>query len=206
MRFTDRLLQNWRIAKVRPFIAPWARILDIGSADGALFSALGKSVGAGGLGVDPTLTQPVTVNGCTLLPGFFPKAVPPSSGPFDVITMLAVLEHFPPDAYGPLRSGCEQFLRPGGKLLITVPSPQVDHILTILKFLRLVDGMSLEEHHGFEVAHTTRIFPAETFRLARRKAFQLGLNHLFVFERLEQPTPTAPPPETENSNNGHRTP
>jgi SAM-dependent methyltransferase len=184
MKFTDRWLQNWRIAKVRPFIALGARVLDIGSADGALFSALGNSIGAGSLGVDPTLKQSITVNGCALLPGFFPDAIPPSAGLFDVITMLAVLEHFPPDAYGRLRSGCERFLRPGGRLLITVPSPQVDHILAVLKFLRLVDGMSLEEHHGFEVAHTTRIFPAETFRLARRGAFQLGLNHFFVFERL----------------------
>jgi len=203
MRFTDRLLQNWRIAKVRPFIASGARILDIGSADGALFSALGNSVGAGSLGVDPTLKQAVTVNGCTLLPGFFPEAVPPASGPFDVITMLAVLEHFPANAYESLRSGCGRFLRPGGKLLITVPSPQVDHILAVLKFLRLVDGMSLEEHHGFEVADTTRIFPPETFRLIKRGSFQLGLNHLFVFQRQEQPMPTAAVAETNKTNPKH---
>ena len=183
---TDRLLQNWRIAKVRPFIAPGARILDIGSADGALFSVLGTSVGAGSLGVDPTLKQSITVNGSTLVPGYFPQAVPSDAGQFDVITMLAVLEHFPDNAHGPLRSGCEQFLRPGGKLLITVPSPQVDHILAVLKFLRLVEGMSLEEHHGFEVGQTTRIFPPEEFRLIRHKRFQLGLNHLFVFERLDR--------------------
>jgi len=109
--------------------------------------------------------------------------MPPDAGAFDVITLLAVLEHFPPAAYASLRSGCERFLRPGGKLLITVPSPQVDQLLAVLKFLRLVDGMSLEEHHGFEVGQTTTIFPPESFRLIRHAGFQLGLNHLFVFER-----------------------
>ena len=99
--------------------------------------------------------------------------------------MLAVLEHFPPGAYGPLREGCEKYLKPGGKLLITVPSPAVDHILAVLKFLRLVDGMSLEEHHGYEVAQTETIFPAPKFRLARRATFQLGLNNVFVFERTD---------------------
>lgn len=186
MKYTDRLLQNWRISKVRPYIAPSDRILDIGSADGALFSALGKSVGANSIGVDPTLKQKLTVNGCALLPGFFPQAIPPDTGVFDVITMLAVLEHFPESAYESLREGCEKFLRPGGKLLITVPSPQVDHILAVLTFLRLVDGMALEEHHGFEVGQTTRIFRPEMFRLIKRSGFQLGLNNLFVFERLAQ--------------------
>jgi hypothetical protein len=99
--------------------------------------------------------------------------------------MLAVLEHFPPAAYDALRTGCEKFLKPGGKLLITVPSPAVDHILAVLKFLRLVDGMSLEEHHGYEVAQTGEIFPPPKFRLLRRKTFQLGLNNFFVFERTD---------------------
>lgn len=183
MKFTDRLLQNWRIARVRRHIAPGAKILDIGSADGALFQRLGPAVGAGSLGVDPTLNEPITVNGCRLLPGYFPEAVPADAGTFDVITMLAVLEHFPPAAYASLQTGCRQLLRPGGKLLITVPSPQVDHILAVMKFFRLVDGMSLEEHHGYEVNQTVTIFPPPAFRLERRAAFQLGLNNLFVFAR-----------------------
>jgi 2-polyprenyl-3-methyl-5-hydroxy-6-metoxy-1,4-benzoquinol methylase len=183
MKFTDRFLQSWRIAKVRKFIPPGARILDIGSADGALFQALGKSAGAGSLGMDPTLKEPVTVHQGTLLPGSFPEAVPAGTQPFDVVTMLAVLEHFPVTAYASLRAGCERFLRPGGKILITVPSPQVDHILVVLTFLRLADGMSLEEHHGFKVATTQEIFPAPQFRLLWQGSFQLGLNNLFVFER-----------------------
>ncbi|MEY4917744.1 MAG: hypothetical protein RL616_1657 [Verrucomicrobiota bacterium] len=185
MKAADRFLQRWRIRKVSAELAPGARILDIGSADGALFAALGANVGAGSLGVDPTLSAPITVNGCRLLPGFFPEAVPPGTPPFDAITMLAVLEHFPPAAYDALRTGCEKFLKPGGKLLITVPSPAVDHILAVLKFLRLVDGMSLEEHHGYEVAQTGEIFPPPKFRLLRRKTFQLGLNNFFVFERTD---------------------
>lgn len=183
MKFTDRVLQRWRIAKARRFIAPGAKILDIGSVDGALFQQLGSAVGQGSLGVDPTLSQPLTVNGCALIAGFFPEAVPASVGTFDVITMLAVLEHFPPSAYAKLREGCDRFLRPGGKLLITVPSPRVDQILEVLKFLHLVDGMSLEEHHGYRVEQTAEIFPPPQFQLLRRETFQLGLNNLFVFER-----------------------
>jgi len=183
MKSIDRLLQRWRIARARRFINPGARILDIGSADGALFRQLNIS-GAQGMGIDPTLKSNATVDGQPMIAGFFPKDMP-SVEPFDVITMLAVLEHFPPAQYGELRRGCVKFLKPGGRLIITVPSPAVDHILSMLKFLRLIDGMSLEEHHGYDVNQTPAIFPAEDFRLLKRATFQLGLNNLFVFERIE---------------------
>lgn len=183
MKSIDRLLQRWRIAKARRFIVPGARILDIGSADGALFRQLQIS-GARGMGIDPTLKSDAKVGGVPLVAGFFPKDMP-AVEPFDAITMLAVLEHFPPAQYEDLRRGCARFLKPGGRLIITVPSPVVDYILSALKFLKLIDGMSLEEHHGYEVSRTPVIFPAEDFRLLRRSSFQLGLNNLFVFERVE---------------------
>jgi len=183
MKFTDRVLQRWRIAKVRPHIAPGSRILDIGSADGVLFQRLGAAVGFG-MGIDPTLKANTELAGSPLIAGFFPRDMP-AVEPFDVITMLAVLEHFPPAEYPELRRGCARFLRPGGKLVITVPSPLVDQILAALKFLRLIDGMSLEEHHGYEVSQTTGIFSGEDFRLSRHTRFQLGLNNLFVFERTQ---------------------
>jgi 2-polyprenyl-3-methyl-5-hydroxy-6-metoxy-1,4-benzoquinol methylase len=183
MKAIDRLLQRWRISKARQFIKPGARILDIGSADGALFRQL-KISGAQGMGIDPTLKSNANVDGVPLIAGFFPKDLP-AVEPFDVITMLAVLEHFPPNQHEDLRRGCVKFLKPGGRLIITVPSPAVDQILSALKFLRLIDGMSLEEHHGYDVNKTPEIFRAKNFRLLKRAPFQLGLNNLFVFERVE---------------------
>ena len=46
-----------------------------------------------------------------------------------MITMLAVLEHVPEDAQAELAAACERILKPGGRVVITVPSPQVDTIL-----------------------------------------------------------------------------
>src|SRR2546423_1021173 len=181
MRFLDRVLQRWRIAKTRPFIRPGARVLDIGSSDGTLFEALGSRLGSG-LGIDPTLKANGYVGSVPLVAGFFPDDMP-AVEPFDVITMLAVLEHFPASQYEGLRVGCNKFLKPGGLLIITVPSPMVDEILKVLKALRLIDGMSLEEHHGYEVRQTAEIFSPPEFQLLARVRFQLGLNNLFVFQR-----------------------
>jgi 2-polyprenyl-3-methyl-5-hydroxy-6-metoxy-1,4-benzoquinol methylase len=188
MKTMDRVLQRWRIGKARPFIAAGSRVLDIGSADGALFQHV-RNLDDRSLGIDPSLTAAVRVSGHTLLPGFFPQDMP-AVAPFDVITMLAVLEHFPASEYSNLKRGCVRFLKPGGLLILTVPSPQVDRILAWLKFLRLIDGMSLEEHHGFDIGQTTVIFSGENFKLLRHRPFQLGLNHLFVFEHIPESSVT----------------
>ena len=98
----DRFLQRWRIAKAAPHIPNGARVLDIGSSDGALFAQLGNRISAG-VGIDPTLKSNTTVSGHPLIAGFFPAGMPDSQ-PFDVITMLAVLEHFPENQYASLRA------------------------------------------------------------------------------------------------------
>lgn len=83
---------------------------------------------------------------------------------FDSITTLAVLEHITPDEHPALVSGCARLLRQGGQLKITMPSPAVDHILAVLKTMRLVDGMSLEQDHGFK-PHRLRTFLCAWFFL-----------------------------------------
>lgn len=95
--------------------------------------------------------------------------------------MLAVLEHIP--AREALARECARVLRPGGRVVITVPKPAVDRILAVLLSLRLIHGMSLEQHEGYDVRRTSPIFEAAGLRLLRRRTFQLGLNCLFVFEK-----------------------
>ena len=184
MKYIDRVLQRWRIGKARPFIAKGARVLDIGSSDGALFQELGTQLG-GAMGIDPTLRQNRTLGDIPLIAGSFPKDMPPVPA-FDAITLLAVLEHFAAGDYQSLRSGCARFLKPGGYLIITVPSPKVDLILKVLLAIGLIDGMSLDEHHGFDARETTTVFPPPEFQLVKQQCFQLGLNNLFVFRRAAE--------------------
>jgi len=88
--------------------------------------------------------------------------------------MLAVLEHIPAAEQATLAGGCAEHLKPGGLLLITTPSPAVDAILDILKLLRVIDGMSLDQHYGFKPSETPRIFTAAGFELVKAARFQLG--------------------------------
>jgi 2-polyprenyl-3-methyl-5-hydroxy-6-metoxy-1,4-benzoquinol methylase len=179
MKALDRLLQRWRIAKVRPFIAPGSRVLDIGCSNGELFDQCGSRIREG-IGIDPGLRESRTTGSIQLLRGLFPDALP-DGRPFDAIAMLAVLEHIPRSQQASLAKDCSRFLRPGGILAVTVPSPFVDRVLTLLKALRLIDGMSLEQHYGFEPSTTVTIFAVDGLVPLKVGKFQLGLNNLFVF-------------------------
>ncbi len=180
MNFLDRFLQRWRISKAKPFLARGARVLDIGCADGALsrqVSGLAEYIG-----IDPYIEGSTREGNTVLVKGRFPKDLP-DSRPFDAIALLAVVEHIPPDELPGLARDCAALLKPGGHLVITVPSPMVDRLLRVLRSLHVLHGMSMEEHHGFRVGTIAEVFSVETLRLVRSGKFQLGLNNLFVFRK-----------------------
>ena len=181
MKALDRYLQNARIRKARKYIKKNGVILDIGSPEGALFEKCKEKISYG-YGIDPTLKEEKKATFYTLIPGTFPEAVPKGLT-FDTVLMLAVLEHIPKNMHVSLSEGIYGLLNPGGKLIITVPSPKVDNILKVLLKLNLVDGMSLEEHYGFDHRNTEKIF-SKGYRLLVWRKFQFGLNNLFVFEKV----------------------
>jgi SAM-dependent methyltransferase len=177
MRKLDDILRNWRVSKAVAQIRPGGRLLDVGCHDGYLVRHVRSLVGWA-VGLDP-LTQPGRRDGVEFIRDSFPGQLPLREGAFDCITMLAVLEHMAdPDR---VAAECFRVLRPGGSVILTVPSPLVDHIIWVLQRLRLVDGLCMDEHHGFEVDRTFAIFQRAGFRLQTHEHFQLGLNNLFVF-------------------------
>lgn len=182
MTYLDRYLQIARINHARPFINKGDRILDIGSMDDTLFRSLAGYIGYS-VGIDPLIPFVIKTPNYELIPGSFPD-VCPLGNTYDTITLLAVLEHIPIDAQVTFAAACATFLRPGGRLIITVPSPRVDKILNILMKLKLVEGMSTEQHYGYDTSSTPSIFTPHGFKLIQHTNFQLGLNNLFVFKRL----------------------
>ena len=190
MKFLDRVLQQWRIRKALPFVRDGDRLLDVGCHDRTLIDALGDRLSQA-VGVDG-LIEPSEDGAVRLMRGIFPQEVDFDEGAFDCITALAVLEHVEePEAFA---RACMHVLAPGGRVVLTVPHPNVDAILDLLIRLRLADGMAAEEHHGFELAETVPLFETAGLRLLHQDAFQLrliGLNRLFVFEKpRESPQPS----------------
>ena len=182
MKYLDRLLRDWRIKVSSQFVRPNDKLLDIGCFDGHLFHALKQKNITPSIGLDPLLAETIMKGDHLLISGVFPNDVPKNTT-FDCIVMLAVLEHIPREQQQLFDEEFFEFLNPSGRIIITVPSPFVDHILWVLQKLNLVDGMSLDEHYGFNTNEVFSLFDNKKYALIKHKRFQLGLNNLFVFEK-----------------------
>jgi SAM-dependent methyltransferase len=186
MNWLDRVLQQWRIRHAVRWIPDNARVLDVGCFDDTLFRQLQPRLGAG-VGIDPRLEEAVEGLRFRLVPGAFPDASPPGAC-FDVITMLAVLEHVSAEEMDEWARSCIALLEPGGLVVATVPAPVVDTILDKLMRLRLLHGMDTDQHHGADPALIAAAFELAGFTVVAKKRFQLGLNNVFVFS-----SPTSSP-------------
>ena len=186
MKVLDSFLRAWRTRialKAAPKIMQ--AVLDIGCGDGYLLQCLNVSRREG---VDPMLDSDRTEPGLRLCRGFFPADLAKLSlvGPYDAIFSLAVFEHLAEADLHNARAALPGLLKPGGRLIVTVPHPFVDRILDALMFFRLIDGQAVHEHHGLDPGRLSEL-ASDQIRLISRSTFQLGLNNLFVFERPIEP-------------------
>jgi SAM-dependent methyltransferase len=136
----------------------------------------------------------------TLVKGSFPEDLPklPDES-FDAVVALAVVEHVPESELEVWAKEIARLVVPGGLLILTVPEPTVDTILHVLMRLNLVAGIEAHQHHGFKVSTLDYTFTAPLWQRVKHRTFQLGLNHVYVFERApslqaENPRPPLPRP------------
>jgi 2-polyprenyl-3-methyl-5-hydroxy-6-metoxy-1,4-benzoquinol methylase len=96
------------------------QLLDVGCAHGwFLDAAAARGFDVVGLEPDPAIAALAASGGRRVWEGFFPDDVPPDAS-FDVITFNDVFEHLP-DIDAAI-AACHRLLRPGGILVLNVPS------------------------------------------------------------------------------------
>jgi 2-polyprenyl-3-methyl-5-hydroxy-6-metoxy-1,4-benzoquinol methylase len=180
----DYYLQNKRIKQALSYIRDGDDVLDIGSGDGALFRSLDRSkLHFSGIGLDPEIKEDLPKDHYKIFKDRFPSEKL-GQRLFAVITALAVLEHIPQEELNLFVRNCREQLKPGGLMIITVPSKWVDPILKFLIAIRVIDGMEVEQHHGYATGQTRPLFTQNGFEMLDHKKFQLGLNNLFVFRKI----------------------
>lgn len=182
MRWMDYFLQQWRGTVAAKYIRPGDVLLDIGCYDG-IFLAKVRAKISYAVGLDREIPGSLALKiHDRLILSDVTKGLPFPGQSFDIISLLAVFEHLQNTTE--VVQEIHRILRPRGRVVLTVPSRQVDRVLNVLIAIGVADGMSLEEHHGYRVQDTQPLFEAHGFVLRNWQQFQLGLNNLFVFEKL----------------------
>jgi len=74
------------------------------------------------------------------------KSMPFNDGYFDVVTMLAVIEHIHPEKLEGVFKEILRILKPGGMYIITTPAVAAGPILRFMAKLRLVSPAEIREH------------------------------------------------------------
>ena len=183
MKAIDNYLQKRRFVIAGRWIPFNSKLLDIGCNQGEFFLFL-KEKRISGFGIDPEADIPDSSlpENVKIIRSPFPCAKLQGER-FDVITALAIFEHIETGKMTGFLQACLDSLDPGGRIILTIPSPLVDYLLAVLKFTGLIDGMHTDQHHGFKIGQTIPAFTNAGFRLVLHKKFQLGLNNLFIFEK-----------------------
>ncbi|MBA4356649.1 MAG: class I SAM-dependent methyltransferase [Desulfovibrio sp.] len=174
----EPLLRRMRMSRVLPVLRryPGCRLLDVGCGfNHRLLSAVEPHV-AEAWGIDrkaPELRQGrLNVVRATLDTG-----LPFADARFDVVTMLAVLEHL--DQPLEVVREVERVLRPGGRLVLTVPAPAAKPVLEFLAFrLGLVSAEEIRDHKRYYGRAELFAFLADAgaLRVEALWSFQLGFN------------------------------
>ncbi|MGA3086016.1 MAG: methyltransferase domain-containing protein [Thermodesulfobacteriota bacterium] len=185
MKLFDKFIRYLRVSKAINEITYAETVLDLGGYDFYLLNRLQKKYRLGIL-VDPlasnyTSKHLISVGGDIF---YARENLPIKNNSVDIIFMLSVFEHLGENKRS-IIDECYKMLKNDGRIILTVPSPRVDRILSMLKYIYLIDGMSLEQHGGFAVSKIDEYFDQSFFRKVRHIPFQFGLNNLFIYNNRE---------------------
>jgi SAM-dependent methyltransferase len=173
----EPILRKMRLRKVIALIPDNVELLDIGcGTKAALLRAIEPKIKRG-IGLDFKVPEWRSEKIQTIQ-GHLDDHLPFLDNSFDVVTMLAVLEHieYEEDILREIR----RILRPNGFLILTVPSVWAKPILEFLSYrLKIVDDMEIRDHKRYydRGKLKTTLIEKSGFSNFHHKYFQLFMNN-----------------------------
>lgn len=107
------------------------------------------------------------------------ERLPFEDGFFEVVTLLAVIEHLNPDGLVHLFEECRRVLKPDGLVFLTTPASWSDRLLRLMAALNLVSKEEIDEHEfAYNLPLLGWYFGAAGFEMRKLSFgyFELGLN------------------------------
>lgn len=180
----EPILRGLRLRKVLPTIRLYneCTLLDIGCGwECRLLKAVEPHIKSG-VGIDfkvpPSETDKIKTHNLRL-----DSNLPFPDESFDVVTMVAVLEHLAKPAQ--MIGEIERVLKKGGRLVITVPSKAAKPVLEFLAYrLKIINADEIRDYKQYygkkELAD---LFKNTKLVVERHRYFQFGFNNLLVAKK-----------------------
>lgn len=180
----DILIARWRLNQVIRWIPARSRLLDFGCGTQAfLLKALTGHIEYG-YGIDYD-AAPVKTKHYQIMNMIITDRLPFSEGSFDVVTLLAVVEHMRQPAAEQLFKEFRRALEPGGRVVLTTPTPASQWLLELFAFrLRIISYAEIADHkHYYSRPDIEKLAQTAGLKLVHYHTFQVGLNSLAVLEK-----------------------
>jgi SAM-dependent methyltransferase len=179
----DVLIRNIRTNKVRLLIKALFdknvfNLLDIGcGSDHLLINEFG------GWGLDPK-SKNLDKKNIHIRRGVVKDVLPKFENDFfDIITLLAVIEHLELEELKFLLEQSGRILKKNAFLLITTPTPLSRPILELSAKLFLISREEIAEHKFYySLKSLMPIIEKYNFKIIKQKSFELGFNCLYLFQ------------------------
>jgi ubiquinone/menaquinone biosynthesis C-methylase UbiE len=181
--FLEPILRKFRIKRVIKHIPQGCRLLDVGCGHSATFLRAISNHISEGVGVDFKVTTE-SVSNISTIQTHIENELPFADASFDVVTMLAVLEHIEDDVS--VIAETHRVLKPQGKLILTVPSVWAKPVLEFLAFrLGLVSRSEILDHKQYYTRQKLMqdLIIEGNFTNFYHYYFQLGMNNFCIVEK-----------------------
>ena len=189
----DLFICRWRSGIVRRQLQPGATVLDFGCGHQALFLRSVQQHIRQGIGLDYDATPGRVATNLEIQNFHFKDRFEFPDRTFDNITILAVLEHIPPDQVGILFREFRRILKDDGRVLLTTPTPASKPLLEFLAFkLRIISAPEIADHkHYYSQADIQAVAAGQGFGCSAYHTFQFGLNCFAALNKTPATTSTA---------------
>lgn len=170
----EPLFDELRIHKILPHMPRGGVFVDVGCDQPQVLIDRVSEEMKSCIGLD-IIVEPHSYKNVKILRQDLRKKIKLPSNSADVMTLLAVLEHMKHP--NEIVAECFRILKPGGVLLITVPSPASKPILELFAILGLVRKEMIEQHENYFTTHRLRALMEKTgFSEITVTLFELGCN------------------------------
>lgn len=171
----EPVFRKLRAGKVMRHLRKDMSVCDIGCGDGSFLFTISPYI-ARGYGFDKKAAER-SFDNVVIKKSHIEGTVPLGDGSMDCVTMMAVLEHLE-EPENVLRE-CNRILKPGGRILLTTPSPPAKPVLEFLSYrLNVVNPEEIRDHKRYFSKEDLReILTASGFKDVKVKAFEAGLNN-----------------------------